>query len=204
MPAGEKVESGADPDGNRHSGLFEVPCDPAFLFRGTEGETEDVRLGISDTLEELFVRRRLDQLFVAEVRRRERPHDLHSGSVGFEYFGHSLRDSFRAPGEKDAPVLLDTPQTAQVLRLQPTTLEARRSRGTGPPFIRLGPSTIRYRLRDLEAWLDECTARSTAEEPAEGTVEEYLENRTCPECNGDLMPGDGIGGTPGRPHRPSG
>ena len=53
-----------------------------------------------------------------------------------------------------APVLLDTAQVACILGWRPSTLEARRSRGTGPPYVRLGPTSVRYKLTDLEAWLE--------------------------------------------------
>lgn len=41
------------------------------------------------------------------------------------------------------------------------TLRHWRCAGTGPPFIRIGQA-VRYRLRDLEQWLDERTVRTGA------------------------------------------
>ena len=65
-----------------------------------------------------------------------------------------------------APVLLDTRQAAAVLGFQPTTLEEMRRRGGGPPYVRLSARAVRYPLEKLEAWLEERTASSTAEERA--------------------------------------
>ena len=51
--------------------------------------------------------------------------------------------------------LLDTSEAATFLGLAPTTLEHWRGLRKGPPFLRVGPRCIRYRLEDLEAWLSE-------------------------------------------------
>jgi excisionase family DNA binding protein len=48
---------------------------------------------------------------------------------------------------------LDTIEAAQYLGLQKTTLEAWRSRGEGPRFVKLGRA-VRYRQSDLEAWIE--------------------------------------------------
>lgn len=62
------------------------------------------------------------------------------------------------------PTLLTTRQAAEVLGFEPRTMEELRRRGSGPPFIRLSSRSVRYRLDDLEQWLDERTFRSTAQE----------------------------------------
>jgi predicted DNA-binding transcriptional regulator AlpA len=50
--------------------------------------------------------------------------------------------------------LLDQRQAAARLGLPSArTLEAWRSRGYGPPFLRLSPRLVRYRASDLEQWL---------------------------------------------------
>ena len=45
-------------------------------------------------------------------------------------------------------------------------LELAAARGDGPPMIRLGWRTVRYRRADFEAWLESRTVRSTAEKVA--------------------------------------
>ena len=63
--------------------------------------------------------------------------------------------------------LLSTAQAAAYLGRRPQTLRKWRLTGEGPPYIRLGDSPqarVAYRRKDLEAWLEERTWRSTAEE----------------------------------------
>lgn len=60
--------------------------------------------------------------------------------------------------------LYNTEEAARWLRVSPNTLAKHRCRGTGPTFVRAGKgerSPIRYRQRDLDAWLTE--AKSTSE-----------------------------------------
>ncbi|WP_439545010.1 helix-turn-helix transcriptional regulator [Sandarakinorhabdus sp.] len=52
--------------------------------------------------------------------------------------------------------LLTTKETADYLRLAPTTLEHWRLDGRGPAFVRWGRS-VRYRRADIEHWLAETT-----------------------------------------------
>ena len=61
------------------------------------------------------------------------------------------------PPERALPPLLDTgafstPLAADYLGLSPATLETLRSRGGGPPFVKLGRRVV-YRREDLDAWL---------------------------------------------------
>lgn len=58
--------------------------------------------------------------------------------------------------------LLTTHEAAKFLKLSPRTLEKFRVTGGGPPFVALGRAR-RYRLEDLERWVSESVARSTAE-----------------------------------------
>lgn len=60
------------------------------------------------------------------------------------------------------PLVVDTEGAAARLGLNPRTLENQRSRGDGPPFVRLG-RTIRYRVCDLDAYVSARIARNTAE-----------------------------------------
>lgn len=57
---------------------------------------------------------------------------------------------------------LTTPQAAKYLGLSPTTLEKYRGSGCGPRYIQLGRA-IRYRLKDLDAWLDQNVRTSTSD-----------------------------------------
>ena len=57
---------------------------------------------------------------------------------------------------------LDTLEAAEYIGAKPGTLEVWRVRGTGPRFIKLG-RTVRYDVRDLDAFLASRTYRSTTE-----------------------------------------
>lgn len=51
--------------------------------------------------------------------------------------------------------LLDTPEATKFLHMpSPRTLERWRYHRTGPPYIQLNHSRVRYRKSDLIAWLD--------------------------------------------------
>jgi predicted DNA-binding transcriptional regulator AlpA len=53
-------------------------------------------------------------------------------------------------------------ELAEKLKRPPNWLAKLRCRGEGPKFIKLG-GAIRYRRRDVDAWLDELTRRSTSD-----------------------------------------
>ncbi len=55
----------------------------------------------------------------------------------------------------DPPRLLKCRETAQLLCVTTETLRAYRDKGTGPPYVRLLPKTIRYASNELEAWVRE-------------------------------------------------
>lgn len=57
---------------------------------------------------------------------------------------------------------LTTQEVADLLNVRRTTLEAWRSRGGGPKFMKLG-RVVRYRRRDVDQWLEENTHTSTSE-----------------------------------------
>jgi predicted DNA-binding transcriptional regulator AlpA len=61
---------------------------------------------------------------------------------------------------------LTTEQAAQVYGLTARALVERRRRGDGPPFVRLSPTCVRYRLSDLERYAEERTFMSTTEAAA--------------------------------------
>jgi predicted DNA-binding transcriptional regulator AlpA len=60
-------------------------------------------------------------------------------------------------GRGDPDELLPTPKTADWLGVSTEWLEIGRSKGYGPPFVRLSPSRVRYRRSDVWRWLDERT-----------------------------------------------
>ncbi len=49
--------------------------------------------------------------------------------------------------------LLTEQELADQLNVEPTLLERGRQTGTGPPFVRVAPRTIRYQPSAVAAWL---------------------------------------------------
>jgi hypothetical protein len=58
--------------------------------------------------------------------------------------------------------LLTVREAATLLKVAPHTLNKWRVSGSGPRFIRVG-HCVRYRVSDLESYLDDQTKRSTSE-----------------------------------------
>lgn len=56
--------------------------------------------------------------------------------------------------DDDRNALLTERQAADLLNLSPRTLAAWRLRGRGPSFLRIGKTCVRYRLRDLDKWVE--------------------------------------------------
>jgi len=63
----------------------------------------------------------------------------------------------------DERVVLTTEQAGAFLGLSPTTLETLRTRGGGPPFVKLGRRVV-YHGDDLARWLADRVRRSTSDE----------------------------------------
>ncbi|MCC3305534.1 helix-turn-helix transcriptional regulator [Sneathiella sp. HT1-7] len=59
--------------------------------------------------------------------------------------------------------LINEKQAAEYLGYTVRALQNWRVRGGGPKFVRISPRSIRYRLRDLDAWIDERTVASTSQ-----------------------------------------
>ena len=57
--------------------------------------------------------------------------------------------------------LLTTAEAAELLRLQPHTLENMRCLGTGPVFLKLG-GRVFYHRADLKAWCERARRRSSS------------------------------------------
>ncbi len=67
------------------------------------------------------------------------------------------------PIEVESDALLAEAQAARLLNLSVRTLQAWRTKRCGPAFVRAGRA-IRYRKRDLYAWMDANTVSSTRTE----------------------------------------
>lgn len=64
--------------------------------------------------------------------------------------------------EGDEHTVLPTEHAARYLGLSPKTLETLRTRGGGPPFLKLGRRVV-YRKTDLDTWLAARVRRSTSD-----------------------------------------
>lgn len=53
-----------------------------------------------------------------------------------------------------------TVAAALYVALSPATLEKMRTRGDGPPYVRLGRRAVGYRVEDLDSWLVQRKSRS--------------------------------------------
>lgn len=63
----------------------------------------------------------------------------------------------------DPDRLLLADEAAQFLRLTPRALENWRSKGDGPPFIRISHRCVRYRFGTLVDWLSKRTSAESSE-----------------------------------------
>lgn len=59
--------------------------------------------------------------------------------------------------------LLNTTQAAQFLGLSKAFLERDRWAGAKVPFIKIGDRAVRYRLEDLNAYIESRTRKSTSD-----------------------------------------
>lgn len=79
-------------------------------------------------------------------------------------FADTLAGSPQASTAASPPSrLLPTRDAAFYLSLAEKTLRNLRSRGGGPPFIRLLSGRIAYRVSDLDAWVSSRQFQSTSE-----------------------------------------
>lgn len=72
------------------------------------------------------------------------------------------------PNADMPPRLLRTQEAARFLGISIRTLEKHRTYGTGPTYKKIGGRVL-YAIRDLEAWSDIGTRKSTSDKNA-GTV----------------------------------
>lgn len=68
--------------------------------------------------------------------------------------------------EKELAPILTVAAAAAYLGVIPKRLEIWRMRGYGPTFIRLSHCCVRYRLEDLDRWLDSKTVAAVPKEAA--------------------------------------
>lgn len=54
-------------------------------------------------------------------------------------------------------------RAAELLSVNPRTLQQWRLRGGGPPFVRISSRCVRYRWRDLLAWTEQHLRSSTSD-----------------------------------------
>lgn len=67
------------------------------------------------------------------------------------------------------PLMLDERGFAERLGVSPETIRKWRKTGNGPPFVKLGTgrtAIVRYRLAEIERWLESCARRSTSDNGA--------------------------------------
>lgn len=71
----------------------------------------------------------------------------------------------RATAQRSAqlsPLMTET-QAAEYLSLTNRALQAWRCQGRGPRFVKISARAVRYRLEDLERWVEERLRRSTSD-----------------------------------------
>lgn len=59
--------------------------------------------------------------------------------------------------------LLNTKQAAKLLGISPAFLERDRWAGARVKFVKIGSRTVRYRLSDLESYIDSQVRKSTSD-----------------------------------------
>lgn len=62
-----------------------------------------------------------------------------------------------------ATPLFSEKHAARYLNLSPRTLRNWRTRGGGPPFVKISGRCIRYRMKDLDAWMNSRLRKSTSD-----------------------------------------
>jgi hypothetical protein len=84
-----------------------------------------------------------------------KPQHVHTtGKFKIDRDANLLLAEVGAEGHHD-DLLLTTPETAERLKVSTQWLEIGRHKGYGPPFVRMAPGVIRYRLGTLKEYLKE-------------------------------------------------
>jgi predicted DNA-binding transcriptional regulator AlpA len=71
-----------------------------------------------------------------------------------------------AAGAGDNDELLTTKALAEWLGVSETWVEIARVRGNGPPYEKIAPRIVRYRVGKVKAWLDERSRTCTKDHDA--------------------------------------
>lgn len=68
--------------------------------------------------------------------------------------------------------LLDEEQAADYLGLSPRTLQNFRVRGGGPDYVKLGARAVRYRLSDLDEFIEDRVRSNTSQDEVDDDLED--------------------------------
>ena len=66
--------------------------------------------------------------------------------------------------KEDINGLLDERQAANLIGVTTRFMQQRRRTGDGPVFIRVSSRCVRYRLRDITAWIEQRMRKSTSDD----------------------------------------
>ena len=99
--------------------------------------------------------------------------------AGRHHLDRRALDLIEIANEGSDDELLSTLKTAVWLGVSPEWLEIGRSRGWGPPFIRLSPRRVRYRRGDVKRWLKGRASQHTSQyetQPGPGRPRKHCPN----------------------------
>ncbi len=54
----------------------------------------------------------------------------------------------------ETPLLLTSEAAAKLMSISPATLRLWRHKGHGPAYVRISTVSVKYRLEDIQAWID--------------------------------------------------
>jgi predicted DNA-binding transcriptional regulator AlpA len=69
-----------------------------------------------------------------------------------------------------ADACIRTRDLAAYLALAESTVTKMRLTGDGPPFVKVGPRAVAYRMADVDAWLAARVRRSTSDRGEDGAL----------------------------------
>jgi predicted DNA-binding transcriptional regulator AlpA len=81
---------------------------------------------------------------------------------GRDELGHSRKrtETFQKSGLSTRDLMLTTEQVAAWIGFEVETLRVWRRRGVGPRFVQLSHRDFRYRVSDVNAWLDKAAVET--------------------------------------------
>ena len=83
-----------------------------------------------------------------------------------QYAANSMASADQPAGRpipEHTDALLFTSEAAFLTGLRKRTLEAKRLRGGGPPFVRISARAVRYRRKDLMDWIETRLVSTTSD-----------------------------------------